>query len=107
VVHVQVPAQDAPEDALEGRHARAVEGARDELEVELDAGCGELVFAVVVLEERRRAVVERRADVGVLDLRLRKVQKMRSKLTRTLPCRKRPQSRARHGGPRRAPWCAH
>jgi hypothetical protein len=70
VVHVQVPTQDTPENTLKGRHAGTVEGSRNELEVELDARGGELALAVIVLKQRRRAVVERRADVGVLDLRL-------------------------------------
>ena len=45
IVHVQIAAERAPQDTLERRHVRAVDGARDELEVDRCAGGGHVAYA--------------------------------------------------------------
>lgn len=76
VVHVEVAAEDAPEDALEDGHPGSVDRARDELEVVATAVrvAGEALLLRVEEGSSIAVVVERGADLGLPALRLREAR---------------------------------
>lgn len=68
VVHVEVSSKDSPEDSLEGRHSKSIDGSGDELEVvaSCEAGVGGSLVVGLTFEERDGSfVIEGGADLGL------------------------------------------
>ena len=101
VVHVEVAAQNAPEHALEGGDAGALDGTGDELQVEGDVARRDVVLAVLMLKQRRRAVIQRLTDVLVMVVSLSGMLAPSHALPLDgyAPSRRTPPSRAGRGEP--------